>query len=259
MMGKRMLRASALVAAVIVASCSTSTQAEDGAPVESQPEAEIPHSYRWSADPSVDIFSRGAELVRATYEAGGLAFFRGIDHSFPGYRTAIGGPVGHLDPDIMESVGSVAPIGDPLPTTNFRHIADFHSGDRSVGATVCTYELFANERDNTLEPRLGQTRIELENTGNSPGAPGEPDLHPDQEDPDAQSPPDWDVFGDWKIIRFETIPDAPRECTGWWLSQFPTLPTNPETGRISIPDDFRAPTVPVAVQYPEWIGPARNE
>ncbi|NLE82570.1 MAG: hypothetical protein GX610_23940 [Rhodococcus sp.] len=207
----------------------------------------------------MDLFSRGAELVRATYEAGGMAFFRGIDNSFPGYREAIGGPVDHLDPDIMDSVGSVVPIGKPLPTTNFRHIATISSNDRSVMATVCTYEAYANEEDNGLTTRFGRTRIELENVGTSAGAPGIPDADPDRENPAAHDPPDWNVFGSWKIRVFNTDTPEPVECNRWWHSLFPALPFDSETDRLDLPHGFHVPTQPVAIQYPEWIGPARTE
>lgn len=260
MMGSWTLRGPALAAAAVLAvSCGASSDGDSSYPAADSSES-IPYSYRWSAEPRVDLLSRDAELVRAVEEGGELAFIRGLENSFPGYREALGGPVRHDDPDIMDSVGSVQPLGQAVERTNFRHIADFSATDTAVGATLCTSKLYAHESDNTFEPQLRTTRIELANTTDSPGAPGVPDLNPDGKDAGAFRRPDWNVFGSWKITRFQTLPssEAPPECTRWWLSQFPTLQTDPGTGRISIPDGFRAPTQPVAVQYPEWIGPADN-
>ncbi|MFD4366177.1 hypothetical protein [Rhodococcus sp. NPDC058521] len=260
MMGKRRQAASAIVLAAILASCGTASD-EQGPPTEPEVLPSPLYTFRWSADPTVDLFSRGAELVRAAYEAGELNYFRGIDHSFPGYRKAIGGPVDHLDPDKMDSVGLVEPAGTPVASTNVRRITDFSATDTSVGATLCTHKLYAHESDNTLSPRFGPTRIELENTSEETGPPGIADDLIDAANPEASVPPTWNVFGTWKITRFESIPssETPPECTRWWLSQFPELTTNPETELVSIPEGFRAPTQPVAVQYPEWIGAADNE
>lgn len=255
--GSRRLRVVVLMAAVLATSCSTNS-GEDGNRVTPETKQPLPYSYGWSADPGVDLFSRGAELVRATEEAGQLSFFAGLDHSFPGYRAAIGGPVDHLDPDKMDAVGLVQPKGIPVESTNYRHITNFVASDDAVAATLCTYKAYANDGDNRLTTRFGRTRIELENVGTSAGTPGTPDTDPDRENPAAHDLPDWNVFGSWKIRVFKTDIPEPVECDRWWHSQFPELPFDPETDRIDVPHGFRVPTQPVAVQYPEWIGPADN-
>lgn len=227
---------------------------------------EILYSNVWSADRGIDLFSRGAELVRATTEAGEYTSFVGIKNSYPGYDHAVGGPARHQNPDKSEVATWLEPIDShQSPRSNFRHITAFSATDTTVSAVVCGYSVNPTAAENiTLNPLSDAQQIELANTGSSPGLPGIADNDPVHQDPSAHRPPDWNVFGAWRVTKIRNIQLAPGEtipqgCTDWWHQQFPTFTKVSDYNILTPPPGFQAPTQPVASQYPEWIGPARPE
>ncbi len=144
------------------------------------------------------------------------------------------------------------------------YIADFATTDSRVAATVCSYELFSEPRPNiTLNPLNAAFRVELERTAADPGQPGIPDTDPAQQDARANRVPTWNVFEGWKITKLHYLRRLdgdviPQGCTDWWQQQFPAFAAN-ASGNLVPPPGFEPPTMPVAVQYPEWIGPANSE
>lgn len=250
----------ALLAAAATAACSP----DEADPVP-RTDPEIIYSNVWSADSNIDLFSRGAELVRASAEGGDYTYFVGVDKSYPGYSSAVGGPADDRNPDKSEFLTWRDPLNSKaIPKTEFQHITAYAASTSAVTATVCSYSLFPDPGDNaSLKPLSTATQIELVNTGTDPGLPGIKDADPAHNDSRAHRPPTWNVFGTWRIqkIRFiRAAPDdpIPQGCTDWWHKQFPTFIEQP--GNIlSQPPGFQAPTQPVAIQYPEWIGPAKPE
>ncbi|MCQ4121657.1 hypothetical protein [Rhodococcus tibetensis] len=233
------------------------------APTEQPPE--VLYTNVWSADSGVDLLQRGAELVRATYESADYTRFVGQARSFPGYPEAVGGPARRGDPEKEDFFTSLDPGQDEqIPLTNFLHITAFEETAAGVGATVCTYNLRADPGVNLSVEGLNLAfRIELERTGEDSGQPGIPDTNPAQQDPRAHRPPSWNVFDGWKITKLRYLrppmgDEMPQGCIDWWLQQLPSFTEN-ASGIVVPPPGFETPTMPVAVQYPEWIGPATPE
>ena len=103
-------------------------------------------------------------------------------------------------------------------------------------------------------------RVELERTDDDPGQPGVPDADAAEQDPRAHRVPTWNVFEGWKVTKLHYLRRLngdviPQGCTDWWQQQFPAFAPN-ASGNLVPPAGFEPPTMPVAVQYPEWIGPA---
>lgn len=228
---------------------------------------DVLYSNVWSADSDIRLLDRGPELVRATYEASIYATFVGADDSYPGYRGAVGGPTSRGNVDKREYFTWRKPEGtQQLPRTDFNHITSYSETDTRISAVVCSYYLFPDNRDNpSFEPLGAATTIELDRTTEVPlGAPGIPDQSPsDAGGPDARMPT-WDVFGGWKIRRIVDIDTLsggvnPDGCVNWWQQQFPMFTSKSPQNVLSKPDGFVPPTQPIAVQYPEWIGPAKPE
>jgi hypothetical protein len=219
----------------------------------------------WSADTGVDLAQRGPELVRSAYEAADYTRFVGQAHSFPGYPEAVGGPTRHGNPDKEEFFTWLEPDEDEqIPLTNFLHITAYDETDPGIGATVCSYNLHADPGPNfSVEGLNAAFRVEMERTADDPGQPGVPDTDPAQQDPRAHRVPTWNVFEGWKITKLHYLRRLdgdviPEGCTDWWQQQFPTFAAN-ASGNLVPPPGFEPPTMPVAVQYPEWIGPANAE
>lgn len=242
--------------------------AEENAPESDPPppaETTVLYSNVWSGGPGVDLSNRGAELIRAAYEAGELTSYVGLSNSYPGYESAVGGPARHSNRDKEEFLTWREPEDTRQAAgTNFAHIADFATTDSSVAATVCSYEIFSEPHANiTLNPLNAAFRVELERTADDPGQPGVPDTDPARQDPRANRVPTWNVFEGWKITKLHYLRRLdgdviPQGCTDWWQQQFPAFAAN-ASGNLVPPPGFEPPTMPVAVQYPEWIGPANSE
>lgn len=260
-MGSRRGRAvgGILLVSVLAAGCGPAAPT-DGMPPPPAPAPEILYSNVWSADPGVDLLSRGSELIRASVEAAELTFFVGIDHSYPGYKKAVRGPRNWNDPDFDEHGTWLEPVGSSQrPGTYFRHITDYSVTDSTIKATVCEYRLYP-EPAGTLDPLSAAWQVELENAGTTPGQQGVADGVADGHDPRATLPPDWNVFGTWKVEKLRSIAPAyvPQGCMGWWHEQFPTFAHISKHNILNAPPGFVEPTMPVAVQYPEWIAPVNG-
>ncbi|MDV7243075.1 MULTISPECIES: hypothetical protein [Rhodococcus] len=245
----------------MMSACGTNAEEQAVPPPTTSQPPEILYTNVWSADPGIDLLSRNAELVRATYEAGELTSFVGLEKSYSGFADAVGGPARRGNPDKDDFSTWLEPEDTrQVAGTNFTHLTDWATTDSQVGATVCTYALFTEPAPNmTLNPLSVAFRIELERTDEEPGQAGIPDTDPAQEDPRAHRVPTWNVFDGWKItkllyLRLLTDDVIPQGCTDWWRQQFPAFTENP-SGTLAAPPGFEPPTMPVAVQYPEWIGP----
>ena len=246
----------------LVAGCAPSVGNEI-ASVEQSPA--ILYTNVWSADPGVNLVQRGPELVRGAYEAADYTRFVGQAQSFPGYPAAVGGPTRPGNPDKEEFFTWLEPGEDvQVPLTNFLHITEYEETGPGIGATVCSYNLHADPGPNfSVEGLNAAFRVELERTADDPGQPGIPDTDPAQQDARANRVPTWNVFEGWKITKLHYLRRLdgdviPQGCTDWWQQQFPAFAAN-ASGNLVPPPGFEPPTMPVAVQYPEWIGPANSE
>ncbi len=261
---RSLARSATLLTLILTAACETSLEA-DPAPSTAVQDPQILYSNVWSADAGVDLFSRGAELVRGIREAAEYSYFVGLNNSYPGYAEAVGGPAGRNNPKIDEVMARLEPRNSRQePSTVFRHITAYSAADRTIKATVCEYKLF---------PELGRTdappnsdgfslsdaiEVDLENNSNSPGLPGIADGSIDARDSRANRPPTWNIFGTWTVntLRVVPAPSIPQGCMDWWHEQFPTFTQQADAHILSAPPGFQVPVQPVAIQYPEWIGPA---
>ncbi|QDQ89714.1 hypothetical protein FND50_02250 [Rhodococcus sp. WB9] len=249
---------------MLASGCGTHTSNEL-TPEPASQDREVLYSNVWSADQGVDLFGRGAELVRASYEAGDYTAFVGADNSYPGFTRAVGGEAHHGDSDIEYFMTSLGVQNDTqAPGTSFAHITAFESTGASVTATVCNYHVFPENGANiSLDPLNMAFRVELARTADDPGQAGVPDTDPAQQDSRAHRVPTWNVFEGWKITKLRYLRRMDGDviaqgCTDWWQQRFPAFAPN-AAGNLVPPAGFEPPTMPVAVQYPEWIGPANSE
>lgn len=243
-----------------VTACAADDYSDDAEkPDESVVEA-IPYTSSWSAEPHIDLFDRGSELVRAAIEGGRHASFYGVYESYPGYVEALGYPDFSIA-DITGIVSKGNPGRGPIsPSTYWYHIADITVTAEEITAEVCDDRTLAVPSE--ARGRHGHAWVvTLQNTTDSPGLPGLPDLDPQSADPAVHRVPDWNVYGSWKITRLRTGGQNPREniphpaCTQWWLSRHPDTVKVFDNYTYTPVGDVAA--VPVAPQFPEWIGPSQ--
>ncbi|MGC0366839.1 hypothetical protein ABH922_004823 [Rhodococcus sp. 27YEA15] len=225
----------------------------------SVPPPRIEYANVWSAQDGFDLFSRGSELIRATREAGYMSFTLGIEKSFPGYESLIQDGLSNRESELNSVFkGGRSPAGQS-PVTNYFHIVDLVESDHSVSATVCLYTIQSIENSSDRgEVFSTATYISLENSEASPGPPGLIDRDIAAHDAAAKFPPDWNVFGTWRAeqLRVLTADEVPRGCTQWWSERFPEyVKRTPDSRTLVPPEGYVPPVMPVAVQYPEWIGP----
>ncbi len=246
-------------AALLTVSCGTT---DDSPPTTATTsprlDLELLNSNVWSADPGVDLFSRGAELVRAAVEAGDITLFAGIEASFPGYAAAINGPRKVGDDAIDSEFVSESETLPQSKRTEYLHITSYAEEGRTVSANVCRFYLRA-------EPVSGAEAndhtfcegVTLENSSADPGAVGQRDESVTEHAPQAQRLPTWNVFGTWKIkkLKLLSFADIPDSCIDWWRQQFPMLTQIGITKSFGANPESPPPIMPVAVQYPEWIAP----
>jgi hypothetical protein len=246
-----------LIAACLASGCSTNsedTSGLSGVPV-------IPYNHVWSADDGIDLFSRGAELVRAAQETRVYGYYVGIENSYAGFADALGPDlrrnkqIDHIEADDLARARQ-------RPHTNFEYMTDYSSTSKSVSATVCGYLTFPGKRkpENSRMSLNTVHRIRLVNTAEAPGAAGIPDAEASRNDPRAHRRPNWNVFSTWRIVELQSWQesDLPGHCADWWQQQFPTF-TRSENNYMHSPPGFELPPMPVAPQYPEWIGPSHPE
>lgn len=191
-------------------------------------------------------------------EAVGWAGYVGAESSFPGYRSALpdmGTPGGLIDPYLVNEEPT-----DPekLAFTSFHHIVDFEFTEEQLRATVCGYAIDVPENASAGPKALGNAwRIGLRNTVDNAGATGQPDDDPAYDEP-AHRIPDWNVFGTWEIDELRRVPgtEIPDVCATWWKERFPTFVRRDGLNFFDAPEGYVPETMPVAPQYPEWIGPS---
>lgn len=247
-----------LVVSGAIATSSTPPSAEP------EPAAEPMHSYVWSADAGIDLFARGPELVRAAFEASWVWSWWRDGPFFPGYFDALQ----YTEADRLDNFSELALEpryeGDHAPVTDYTHITDFSATDTTVHAAVCTYGVFtADSLHRVARPeRVGSWyEVNLELPDGEPGQPGMRDYHPEEHHPDASSTPGWNVFGNWQITRtvYQHPEDVPQGCLDWYQERFPDFSPRPGQNGLFAPEGYEVPVHPVAVQYPEWIGPWRPQ
>ncbi|NLE80708.1 MAG: hypothetical protein GX610_14215 [Rhodococcus sp.] len=247
-----------------LSSCtSTTTESDESQPLPTvKPDQNPPYSHVWSAEPGIDLFSRNAELIRASIEAGFYAYNYSIGTTFPGYRDAVSsGPrrrAWQIQPSFIPSGPGE---GTRRPATAHQHLATITETDGTITADVCEY-LEHPEGTTHTGGRIGlEWFVSLENYGLNAGLPGIPDPDPGTADPRALRVPDWNIFGTWHITDLNlggrNWQSAVPECTEWWYQQFPGERTS--SGYVTAPKGTPLPGSPVAQQYPEWIGPSNPE
>ena len=251
-----------LLTLFLTAACETSLEA-DPAPSTATQDPPILYSNVWSADAGIDLFGRGAELVRGIREAAEYSYFVGLNNSYPGYSDAVGGPAGRNNPNIDEVMARSDPRSSRQErSTVFRHITAYTAADRTIKATVCEYRVFPEPGRTDAPPNSDgfslsdAIEVDLENNSNSPGLPGIADSSFDARDSRAHRPPTWNIFGTWTVNKLRVVPaqSIPQGCMDWWHQQFPTFTQRSDAHILSAPPGFQVPVQPVAIQYPEWIG-----
>lgn len=229
------------------------------------PDIDIPYTSVWSSEADIDLFSRGAELVRAAMEAGNHTSSYSIAMTFPGYAEAITPLDGYESPKLPHTYRAGNIDNSRIDgATYFFHIAELSETPTEVTAEVCDdFDLTETTVSSNVRRHGFSWVVTLQNTTDIAGPPGIADADPASPDPRAHSIPDWNVFGTWKITRLitggihEHADVAHPACTKWWQQRHP--------GTFRIIDGYaispagEVPGRPVAVQYPEWIGPEHTE
>ncbi|MHA7653389.1 hypothetical protein ACX9NE_16950 [Mycobacterium sp. ML4] len=222
-------------------------------------------SHVWTAAAQIDVFSRPAELVRATREALELTNIYGPDKTFPGYLVATGGPRFPGDANYQFNTTQSSPgyveIGKS-PRTQYLYIAELtiSADHKNIEAIVCGYTIAAPQNTTGLNPNTlrDARRIELSGPASDTQPTSLVDDHPDRVDPRAEMPPSWNVFQSWHITKLVDFEPAgiPARCGDWWHSQLPYLWRPPGENFLNPPPDdptFQMPREPVKPQFPEWI------
>ncbi|MFD6893275.1 hypothetical protein ACFWB0_01835 [Rhodococcus sp. NPDC060086] len=252
----------ALSIGTLIGGCATPQDPDPADVLEALSDFQPSYTSSWSAETGIDLFSRGAELVRASLEAGWQTSMYTFKDSFPGYREAIDYPH-NTNRDITWGVQTENTANDRVGEfTTYYHITELSESPTEVTASICKDIVNTEPVIYDSPTRHGYSwTVALRNTSDTPGLPGIVDTDPDNHDPHARRTPDWDVFGTWKITRL--TPDsldternvADPACTTWWLAN------HPDTLRVVDNFTFRppgtVPGVPRAPQYPEWIGPSQ--
>lgn len=200
-----------------------------------------------------------------------LRSYYSLGTTFPGYRDAVGGPLHFDDAEILPALVPNGRGGDNelgLWTDHY-HIASLTETPTEIVADVCDYRQRPTEVTKSSNAQVGfPWVVHLRNTTDTPpGLPGiPPDTDPDTSDPPRalRVPPDWNVFGRWQITKLHAggrdwKGTAPEECTNWWLQRFPPGSNATDDGNVLVPAGTVVPGVPVAQQYPEWIGPSEPQ
>jgi hypothetical protein len=228
-----------LCTVLVLAGCSSEPKGPPTS-VAAQPVADesVFWSSIWSAEPGIDLFSREAELVRGTVEAGYLAQAYGVSQSFPGYHNALGGEKLPGDPRLREPINwAYAPPGRaPSPAESQKAL----------------YYHFVE-----LKYLYVGVAVTLTNSADSPGRPGIVD---DQKSTTTIGKiPTWDIFAPWRITQshFIETESIPALCTDWWIAEFPDAIQDPGRNSVHLPRP--APAASDDVQYPKWLGPANSE
>ncbi|WP_227979303.1 hypothetical protein [Nocardia spumae] len=246
---------------ILAVGCSSTKQSSHAE--HTQPEPAIPYTHVWSADRGVDLFSRGAELVRGTYEAGRYTRYVGVDRSYPGYNRAVGAPVSWHNEDKSERLvwSEINDPANPGRWTFYNYITNFSASETQISADVCSYVIpSAAGKPDSPWVLDDSTQIQLTNTGKTPGPPGIPDGNQPGHATSGHWSPTWNIFGSWQVTRIKNYVNYanPDACMDWWIQQFPTFTRPPHGKFVTSPPDYQPPIHPVAVQYPEWIGPSEQ-
>lgn len=215
------------------------------------------YSEIWSADPGIDLFDRGAELVRAAVDAATYTRFAGFDQTFPGYEEATESERSRLLSYVDWSLADSPKRALGWPRTDFNHIAGLSFSESSVSATVCSYVIF--ESAGVLArpgPEVIGINVRMSNPADNIGKTGSPDRRPEVADSLGRYVPDWNVFGSWRIDELRHEYDRlPEGCARWFQALYPSA-VRPSPRTMSPPLGTLPPTMPVGIQYPEWIGPS---
>lgn len=253
---------SLLMAALFVTvSCAATEKSSDSKP---PTDFEIRYSHVWSAAQGIDLFSRGAELVRATREAEWYSNFVGRKNSYPGFEQAY--PAWD---DPLNTSDNLMPLkpprrslksGPPAGRTYYMHLVNLIQDDHKVSATFCDYHVdpqidwYEYPEDQGQYKFGGTIDVQLTNGDAEPGHPGKVDTNPDTTDPNSHMPPKRDIFQNWNITRFyaRAYQDSSKECGDWLHKQFPAFETSSNGGYL-LPTREQIPTAPSRPQFPDWI------
>lgn len=258
----RNIRILVIYLSVAIVGAGTSACSPDSQPPKLDPSS----SNVWSADSGIDLFSRGAELVRAAHESGWLVHRAGVDHAYPGYRDALAPPDNDHNMDVLFTERKTFQGADDVlqaaKETQYSRITAYSATDRSVTATACRYVVpekgVGSGNLDDFASNMSVVDIQLENTGSEPGKPGIADIDPDRHDSAGHRIPNWNVFGTWKITKIKRNLDFdPEGCRSWFLQRIPGLVAEPGSKTVKFSPGVQIPPQPVAVQYPEWIGPSQ--
>ena len=247
---------SATLIGLATTSCGNAGRHPSGPPIREP----VAYSYAnvWSAEPNIDLSSRGAELIRATIESEQMIPFVGVESAYPGFMQAAQNS-NEAKRGILEN--SNDHFQQPVGVTH-EHILNYSADNSIVTATVCSIETSASRPVKPLfvNNSMSEYTVELRNTRADPGFPGLPDTGGNDQHLDPRyRAPNWNVFGTWEIGKLSTVASGSdiMKCLAWWPEYSPKLTYDAETG-VYFPPGFTDFGEPVKAQYPKWIAPANG-
>ncbi|WP_259443800.1 hypothetical protein [Rhodococcus sp. DMU2021] len=126
-----------LVGSSLLASCTPDRAPAPVAPqtiitAEYEPPGQVRSStFVWSAEPDVDLFDERGRLIRAAQESKIIAYYAGIDVTYPGFAEA-------LDPHY--AIGISTTLQTSLAGTIRAHILEINDIHEGFKATICSQE-----------------------------------------------------------------------------------------------------------------------
>ncbi len=213
-------------------------------------------TYVWSAEPGIDLLDNRGKLIRASHESMMIAFYGGIETTYPGFSNAI-------DPRYARRINTIATRA--LVGTIRAHLLQVHQTEKGFNATVCIQPShYAVRRDDGQYHTVHGSAIEERVEFNHPTA-EDRDLArvrpnvPPSTTPRPPSPPiadathQWsapteDVFAgtEWLISFGADLGDAKKRCEEWGRSIEPGVPDDGAEFLVS-------PTPPETLPaYPGW-------
>lgn len=141
--------------AALVSSCTTQPNSHAPGDRDTPPDFEPIYTSSWSAEPGIDLLSREAELIRATFESSWQTEMYSITNSFPGYREAIGYPHPSIQ-NIVRGADAGNTDWDQVSKHTIRyHITELIETPTDITASICDDIVYTETTTNDHITRHG--------------------------------------------------------------------------------------------------------
>ncbi|WP_280356203.1 hypothetical protein [Nocardia otitidiscaviarum] len=193
----------------------------------------------WSAEPGIDLFSTAATLIRASAESDIIGGYAGLDHTYPGYATALAladTPRYKVESDRGTIAGTLLMHIQRIQDTGDGYLVEFCGLSNAYGELHDGQYKMWYGRGTALAARF--TRTDSTPTPETTTPTTTPSPAPDRMHWQA---PTYDVFTGWTISHVVNR----TSCDDWALSLYPDAPVENEISYSDTPP-------PVQPAYPGW-------